>query len=152
VIAGDPRDDDFAPPLAAGVVPIEWCATRAIGCARHDGAFADLGRSESLAALRAALAARALHYGFDDLDAGELRRRAPRAFTQEISRHVFVHGRGPDGRPLAGLRYRSRLGDELVNWAIFETEPPSAAVSAPIEPDDPDLRAVFARFGLSWTR
>jgi hypothetical protein len=93
-----------------------------------------------------------LHYGFDDLDAGDLRRRAPRAFTQEISRHVFVGGRDPGGRPLAGLRYASRLGDDLVNWAIFETEPPSDAASEPVAPDDPDLRAVFARFGLSWTR
>jgi hypothetical protein len=152
LIAGDPRDADFAPALAAGVVPREWCATRAIGAARHDGAFADIGRSESLATLRTALAGRALHYGFDDLDAGELRRRAPRAFTQEISRHVFVHGRDPDGRPLAGLRYQSRLGDELVNWAIFETEPPRDTVSEPVAPDDPDLRAVFARFGLSWAR
>jgi hypothetical protein len=151
-IAGDSRDADFAPALGAGVVPIEWCATRAIGAARHRGAFADVGRSESLAALRSALAARALHYGFDDLDAGDLRRRAPRAFTQEISRHVFVGGRDPGGRPLAGLRYASRLGDDLVNWAIFETEPPSDAASEPVAPDDPDLRAVFARFGLSWTR
>ena len=63
-----------------------------------------------------------------------------------------MHGRGPDGHPLAGLRYLSRLGDELVNWAIFETAPPYGAASAPVEPDDPDLRAVFARFGLRWTR
>ena len=152
LIEGDPRDADFAPALAPGVVPIEWCATRVIGSARHGGAFADVGRSESLGVLRSALAARALHYGFDDLDAGELRLRVPRAFTQEISRHVFVAGRDPAGRPLAGLRYASRLGDDLVNWAIFETEPPSDAASEPVAPDDPDLRAVFARFGLSWTR
>jgi hypothetical protein len=152
LIAGEPGDADFAPALAPGLVPLEWCATRAVGTARHDGAFADIGRSESVAHLRTALAGRALHYGFDDLDAGELRRRAPRAFTQEISRHVFVHGRDPAGRPLAGLRYQSRLGDELVNWAIFETEPPQAMASEPVDPEDPDLRAVFARFGLSWAR
>jgi hypothetical protein len=139
-----------APALAPGAVPVEWCASRVIGSARHTGTFADVGRSESLAHLRAALAARALHYGFDDLDAGELRRRAPRAFTQEISRHVFVHGRDAGGRPLAGLRYRSRLGDDLVNWAIFETEPPVDCVSEPVDREDPDLRAAFARFGLSW--
>ena len=49
----------------------------------------------------------------------------PRALTQEISRYVFVHARDAGGRPVAGLRYLSRLGDDLVNWAIFETEPPS---------------------------
>jgi hypothetical protein len=148
LIEGDDRG--FPAPLAPGAVPVEWCATRVIGSARHTGTFADVGRSESLAHLRSALAARALHYGFDDLDAGELRRRVPRAFTQEISRHVFVHGRDPRGRPLAGLRYLSRLGDDLVNWAIFETEPPDDCASAPIDADDPDLRAAFARFGLSW--
>jgi RES domain len=151
-IEGDARDGAFPALSPPGAVPIEWCDPRAIGSARHPGAFADVGRSESLAHLRAALAARALHYGFDDLDAGELRRRIPRAFTQEISRYVFVHGRDPAGRPLAGLRYESRLGDDLVNWAIFETEPPAACASEPIGPDDPDLRAVFARFGLSWLR
>lgn len=152
LIAGDPRDADFAPSLGAGVVPIEWCATRAIGAARHAGSFADVGQSASLATLRSALAARALHFGLDEFDAGELRRRAPRAFTQEISRHVFVHGRDAQGRALAGLRYESRLGDELVNWAIFETEPPHDALSDPVDPEDPDVRAVFARFGLSWAR
>ena len=149
LIEGD--DGGFPPPLRAGAVPVEWCATRVVGRARHAGTFADVGRSESLAHLRAALAARAVHYGFDDLDAGELRRRAPRAFTQEISRHVFVHGRDTGGRPLAGLRYLSRLGDDLVNWAIFETEPPVDCVSEPVVADDPDVRAAFARFGLSWT-
>jgi hypothetical protein len=144
------EDRDFPPPLPPGAVPVEWCATRVVGSARHAGTFADVGSSESLAHLRAALAARALHYGFDDLDAGELRRRAPRRFTQEISRHLFAHGRDAAGRPLAGLRYESRLGDDLVNWAIFETEPPAECASAPVERDDPDLRAAFARFGLSW--
>jgi hypothetical protein len=149
-IAGDRADADFPAPLPAGGVPVEWCDTRAVGSARHTGTFADVGRSESLAHLRSALAARALHYGFDDLDAGELRRRVPRAFTQEISRHVFVHGRDDGGRPLAGLRYLSRLGDDLVNWAIFETEPPVQTAGEPVDRADADLRAAFARFGLSW--
>jgi hypothetical protein len=151
LIASDPRDDGFPAAPAPGAVPVEWCATRVVGSARHTGTFADVGRSESLAHLRAALAARALHYGFDDLDAGELRRRVPRAFTQEISRHVFVHGRDAGGHPLAGLAYLSRLGDDLVNWAIFETEPPEDCSSEPVDPADPDLRAAFARFGLSWS-
>jgi hypothetical protein len=36
----------------------------------------------------------------DDLDAGDLRRRAPRAFAQEVSRHVFDNGRDRHGQPL----------------------------------------------------
>jgi hypothetical protein len=48
--------------------------------------------------------------------------------------------------------YRSRLGDEIVNWAIFE---PSAGKnrlrephSEPIDPDDSDLIAVLELLGI----
>ena len=123
-IAIEPEDTDRYPTIAPGVVPADWYAARTIGTARHDGPFADIGQSGSLAELRAALASRLVHYGLDDLDAGELRRRAPRAFTQEISRYVFERGVTEEREPLIGIRYLSRLGDEIENRAIFEgTEP-----------------------------
>jgi hypothetical protein len=151
-IEASPEDDNYPEPLPAGAVPTEWCETRSIGVARHDGEFVDIGHSDSLARLRAELAARVLHWGFDDLDAGELRRRAPRAFTQEISRHVFEHARDGHGQPVAGVRYLSRLGDDLLNSAIFEPNAPNDATSDPIREDDEDLLAVFAKFDLSWTK
>jgi hypothetical protein len=86
-------------------VPAEWPSARAVGTATHEGNFVDIAHSDSLAHLRTALADRALHYGFDDLDAGELHRRAPREFTQEISRYVFEHPRDEAGRPVTGIRY-----------------------------------------------
>jgi hypothetical protein len=150
-IAGDPADADYPASLPPGTVPREWLDARALGIAMHDGTFVDLGQSPSLAALRTALSARVLHLGFDDLDAGDIRRRVPRALTQEISRYVFVHARHAGGWPVAGLRYLSRLGDDLVNWAIFETEPPSDTTSEPIDAADPALLAVFAMFDLSWS-
>ena len=150
LIEADPADLQHPASLAPGIVPREWLETRAIGSATHDGAFVDVGHSDSVAHLRTALAARVLHYGFDDLDAGELRRRVPRAFTQEISRHIFERARDADGRPAAGIRYLSRLGDELVNWAIFETAPPSNLLSDHIDVDDPDLRIVFETLDLTW--
>jgi hypothetical protein len=150
LIEGDPDDARYPDPLPAGVVPNEWTGSRAAGVATHEGAFVDVGHSDSLAHLRAALADRVLHFGFDDLDAGELRRRAPRAFTQEISRYVFEHARDAAGRPVAGIRYLSRLGDEFVNWAIFEPNAPSDARSERIDPDDADLQTVFEKFELRW--
>jgi hypothetical protein len=96
-----------------------------------------------------ALADRVLHYGLDDLDAGAIR-RAPRAFTQEISRYVFENARDDNGQPISGVRYLSRLGDEFVNWAIFEPSAPSSAEGHEIDPEDEALLAVFERFDLSW--
>jgi hypothetical protein len=113
-------DAAYPDSVPAEVVPTEWLETRLFGTARHEGGFVDLGSSDSLAYLRAALADRVLHHGLDDLDAGAIR-RAPRAFTQEIS----------------------RLGDEFVNWAIFEPTVASETSSDAIDPDDEALLAVL---------
>ena len=90
-----------------------------------------------------------LHHGLDDLDAGAIR-RAPRAFTQEMSRYVFEHGRDDADQAVAGVRYLSRVGDELVNWAVFEPNDPADPRSDLIDADDGDLLAVFERFELRW--
>jgi hypothetical protein len=149
-IDGDSEDAAFPAPVPAGVVPAEWLETRLLGTARHGGGFVDLGHSGSLAHLRAALADRVLHHGLDDLDAGDVRRRAPRRLTQEISRYLFAHGRDKSGDAVVGVRYLSRLGDELVDWAIFEPNDPSDDMSVAIDRDDEALRAVIERYGLSW--
>jgi hypothetical protein len=149
-IDGDPEDAGYPEPLVGGVVPMEWVETRLLGTARHAGGFADLGHSDSLAHLRTALADRVLHYGLDELDAGDIRRRAPRRLTQEISRYLFEQGRDDQGAAVAGVRYLSRLGDELVNWAIFEPNEPSEAKSEVIDREDEALQIVFERFDLRW--
>ena len=142
-------DDAEHPTISPGIVPADWPDRRHIGTARHTGRFADVGHSDSLAHLRAALAARLVHHGIDDLDGGDLRRRAPRALTQEISRYVFERGVDDEGRSLVGVRYLSRLGDELENWAIFDGTQPEDATSQPIASDDEDLLAALAKLGLA---
>jgi hypothetical protein len=54
----------------------------------------------------------------------------------------------------AGIRYRSRLGDEVMNWAVFEpapdaTSPFLATRSAAIEADDADLLAALDVLALT---
>jgi len=88
---------------------------------------------------------------YDD-DAATIRLRAPRAFTQNVSR--FVYEQRDEQGSFAGIRYRSRLGDEIVNWAVFEPAPdaPSpflAKTSMPIEADDADLVAALDLLGLT---
>lgn len=142
-------DDGQHPTIAPGIVPADWPEHRHLGTARHPGRFADVGQSDSLAHLRTALASRLVHHGVDDFDGGELRRRAPRALTQEISRYVFEHGIDADGSALAGIRYLSRLGDELQNWAIFEGTEPTDQTSEPIARDDADLGAALTKLDLT---
>jgi hypothetical protein len=136
--------DDESPPA----VPRRWLRGRLIGKATVEGRFVDVGGAASLATLRTALAANAIRHGLDEIDAATIRLRAPRAFTQQVSRYVYEQG------SYAGIRYRSRLGDEVLNWAIFEAAPDGqsplvATTAAPIEADDLDLSAALELLGLT---
>jgi hypothetical protein len=140
--------DDEPPPA----VPRAWLEKRMLGEATVEGRFVDVGDTGSLATLRTALAASAIRYGLDEIDAATIRLRAPRVFTQHVSR--FVYERRDDRGAFAGIRYRSRLGDDVLNWAIFEPAPdaPSpfvATTSTVIEADDADLRAALGLLGLA---
>ena len=126
------------------------CLAVRFGAARVGGAFADLGHSTSLAFLREEMAARLTHYRIEELDAAAIRQTAPRRFTQEISRLVFEAGMSA-GEPIAGLYYRSKWGDELENWAVFETAAVTRLDSGPIAADDPDLLAAAAVLGILLT-
>jgi len=140
-------EDPEYPTTPAATVPAEWLETRCVGTARADSLlFVDISHSQSLAHLRQHLAARLVHYGLDDLDAGDIRRRTPRALTQEVSRYVFERAEA-----FAGIRYLSRLGDELTNWGIFEGSEPDEIVEEDetIEPDDPDFVSALATLGLT---
>jgi RES domain-containing protein len=89
--------EDESPPG----VPRARLDTRRIGEATVQGRFADIGDARSLATLRTALAASAIHYGLDEIDAATIRLSAPRAFTQ---RGVAVRLRAT-GRPGRVLRH-----------------------------------------------
>jgi hypothetical protein len=145
-------DSGAAEGLAPGTLPAGWLASRTIGEAQPRGAFADIGHSRSLRLLRDRLGADALAWGVDELDAAAIRLSAPRALTQAVSRIAFdcVHDDG--SAQFAGIRYRSRLGDEIDNWAIFErpADPPvpAWARSAPVAANDPDLVAALKHLGI----
>ena len=138
----------------AGVVPWSWLSKRSSGEATVSGRFADVGTANSLATLRQALAGTAIRHGFSDVDGATIRLSAPRPFTQAVARFVY-EWTDHDGR-FTGIRYLSRLGNELVNWAIFEpptgeNSPVEATSSADISSSDPDLtealRLLDLRFG-----
>ena len=112
--------DDEPPPA----VPRSWLDKRLIGDARVEGRFVDVGDTTSLATLRMALAAPRFITG----STRSTRRRSVsvrRVPSQQVSRYVYEQG-----DPFAGIRYRSRLGDDIVNWAIFEPAPDGRAHSS----------------------
>jgi RES domain len=145
------EDDAGAPPTQPpGHVKRSWLSRRLLGAATIAGTYCDVGHSESVRHLRDALAPRIIHYGLDDLDAGDLRRRAPRRLTQEISRYVFALADASGRAAFQGIRYASRLGDDLANWAIFEPNEPTALSSADIDEHDADLQAVLTDYNITF--
>jgi hypothetical protein len=138
-------EGDDEPPRA---VPQTWLEGRLIGEATVDVRYVDLGDTSSLATLRGVLAAQAIHHGLDEIDAATIRLRAPRGFTQQLSRYVYDRG------AFAGIRDRPRLGDDVVNWAIFEPAPDGHAplvetTSVAIHEVDLDLRTALELLGLT---
>ncbi len=103
-----------------------------------------MGASATLAHLRLALAAELVRFKLDDLDAGDIRARAPHEFSQRVSRYVSEAGQHD------GICYRSRLGDELINWAIFEPNEPTVVRDADeILSEDPDFQAALTQHHLT---
>ena len=96
------------------------------------------------------MAARMIHYGMKELD-GSTIREARREFTQEISLYVFSRADELGSPIFAGIAYESRLGNELMNWAIFERpdrDPVRNASSSDVGLDDPDFVATLGLYSL----
>ena len=74
----------------------------------------------------------------------------------EISRYIYDQS-SPQGQPrFAGVSYLSKLGDNLWNWALFESAtsdpPPASSIElVGVEPDNDDFRAALELFGLQLT-
>jgi hypothetical protein len=127
-------ENDFFP---LGQVPIAWKETRLIGRAEHQGSYADLYASAWIGRLRLELASHRVSLGIEDLDASTLQRSTPRALTQQASRFVFRSG-------FDGIYYRSKYGQDIVNWALFEPFQLFLESAGPIDWADAELQSALA--------
>jgi hypothetical protein len=132
-------EDDFA--ASAGIVPREWLDARIMGSAEAHGRFADIGASDWIATLRRRLASLLIQLGIPDFDASILQRSGPRRLTQNVSQFVYRQG-------FNGIRYLSKYGHDIENWALFEPSHLTSTHSKQIRPDDPDLTEALRIFNL----
>jgi hypothetical protein len=132
-------EDDFVP---AGIVPREWFEIRVIGSAEAHGRFADVGASEWIATLRRKLAPLLIQLGVPDFDASVLQRSGPRRLTHHVSQFVYR-------RDFNGIRYLSRYGHDIENWALFEPANLTSRQCEPIRPEDPDLIEALRIFNVA---
>ena len=131
-------EDDFVPP---GTVPPEWMEERRMGVARVEAVCADIGASDWLGHLRSELARKTVALGFGDFDAANLQQSVPRSLTQAISRSVYQED-------LSGIRYLSRYGHDIENWAIFEPFRIEGPKTEHLTPGDFDFQTALRIHGL----
>jgi RES domain len=131
-------EDDY---VALGTLPRDWLDVRTMGTAEIEGVFADIYGIAWVSQLRRTLAAEALRLGVKDIDLSSLERAEPRRLTQLASREAYMLS-------FAGVFYRSRYGQTLENWAIFEPFPLEHATSKEFSADDPDLREALRLHGI----
>jgi hypothetical protein len=135
-IAGE---NDFISP---GMIPQEWFRNRMMGSATAHGTFVDIGASEWIATLRRTLAPLLIKLGIPDFDASVLQRSGPRLLTQNVSEVVYREG-------FDGIRYLSKYGHDIENWALFEPAELTGITKNSIQPHDPDLREALRMFHLA---
>lgn len=151
-IVADDEDDPAS--VRPGQVPVSWSRGRVVGRASMSARCVQVGHSRSLAYLRRELSRLVVRYQLEDLDAAAVRLRAPRAFTQHVSRFVYECTDDNGAAEFDGLHYLSRFGDDLENIALFELASSNEAIAdadaAPVSLDDPTLRQAMDHHGLTW--
>ena len=131
-------------PIPTPIVPADWYRRRTVGQLRllPGQRWLDLRAPETLQSLRAELAQTLVRLGLPDLDVSAARGPS-RELTRQIARWAYE-------RDLQGVVYRSRFGDHVDCWAIFEgADTVAAGPTTPIDPLDGDLHAAARLFGLS---
>jgi hypothetical protein len=154
-IAEDPADAADYPPPPEGL-GYSWLEGRMVGEATLSGAYCQVTASQSIARLRPIFLEQARLLGAADFDASILKDSAPRHLTRSIARWIYDHAMlGAD--LVDGIEFRSRHGDELTLWAIFErdfTQPVSPLLadrgSRYVDPDEPELVRAMALFAIAW--
>ena len=144
------------PTVDAGVVGFEWLEDRMWANGTQTGTYCYITHSESVATL--AKTGIFQRFGISGADIGTdvLKDPHTRPLTRTIARMVYdvLDDRMP---AFEGLEFRSRHGDELRMWAIFERGTDGDAPAhvkprsvGPVDPENEDLIAAFDRLGLRW--
>lgn len=146
------------PDLAYGAIGMDWLSDRLYGSANQKGFYAEITTSEAIGFLVSAGVFRALGVPPREVDASLLKDANKRDITRSIARFLFdLRADGSSQPAVDGIAFRSRMGDEIRMWAVFERG--DELVSEHITPesdyeqvteDNPDLLAAFEILGLRW--
>lgn len=105
----------------AGTIDFSWFERRRAGKATLHGRFCYVTHSKSIAALRPHFRLADYEFTGVDFDAALLKNSEVRSLTRSIARWLYEQKDITDGTGLIdGIEFRSRHGDDLRAWAVFE--------------------------------
>lgn len=140
-----------------GTVDLSWLEHRCYARGYQVGTYAEVTYAESLTFLKRMGVFDRLGIPPRDVDVSILKDPRRRTVTRTIARYLFEL-RNANRQPLVdGVAFRSRLGDDIRLWAVFERS--EAEVSELITPaeeaqavteDTPALLRAFEMLGLHW--
>lgn len=142
----------------SGEVGYSWLNDRVFGDADQTGRYCFITHSASLAALKAG-------YRFDrhdiamvDVDSALLKDAHDRVLTRSIAHWIYDLRDEDRAEFVDGIEFRSRHGDEIQMWAVFERSNDEQRsshiepVSPPqrVTPETAELVEAFRSLGLRW--
>ncbi|UAJ81757.1 RES family NAD+ phosphorylase (plasmid) [Leifsonia sp. ZF2019] len=155
-------DDDGSvgkhPEGGRGEVGLRWLEDRLFGDAEQYGRYCFITHSDSLAALKAG-------YRFDrhdiapaDVDSAMLKDARDRDLTRSIAHWIYDLRDADRNEFVDGIEFRSRHGDEIRMWAVFERADDAQGsrqidpqgTPQRVAPDTVELLEAFDRLGLHW--
>lgn len=94
-----------------------------------------------------------------DLDAALLKNSSVRALTRSVARWLYELRDTANDDLVDGVEFRSRFGDELRMWALFERQADQFLTTSQhlhdtslttLSPELPEIRQAFELHGLRW--
>ncbi len=153
----DATAPDFVQP-ERGAVDLSWLEDRCYASGHQVGTYAEVTQAESLTFLKRTGVFDRLGIPPRDVDVSLLKDPRRRTVTRTIARYLFEL-QDDDRQPLVdGVAFRSRLGDDIRLWAVFERSEsdvselitPSGEPEAVTE-DHPVLLEAFRMLALHWS-
>ncbi len=149
VFPGDPQ---------RGAIGHEWGENRFFGSADQTGVYADVTHSQSLGALKDSGVFDLFGIPPNIVDVSVLKNPQNRDLTRTIARWVFDQHGGDRLPVFDGVAFRSRMGDDILLWAVFErgNERRSSRCLKPtsdperVSNDNIALIDAMRRLGLHW--
>jgi len=156
------EDDDGSialhPEGASGEVGYSWLNGRVYGDAEQSGRYWFITHSDSLAALKAEYPFGRHGIALVDVDSALLKNADDRNLTRSIANWVYDRRNEDRDELVDGIEFRSRHGDEIRMWAVFERSDDEQGsshitpLSEPqrVTPETDELLEAFERLGLHW--